>query len=266
MHDIRAVNPIREERYGRLPVAVYASNREMGLAAALDAAEILNEALATNGEANIILATGNSQLTFLSALRGLPDIDWSRVRVFHMDEYIGIAPDHPASFIRYLHENIVDHVQPAAFYPISGDPDAITRTCSEYAELLHRHPADLVALGYGENGHLAFNDPPFAVFDDAEWVKVVDLAEESRKQQVGEGHFPSLETVPKQAITLTIPALLSARQILAIVPEARKAEAVRACLLDPISEDRPGSILRRIEHAKLYLDRDSATQLPQGAG
>jgi glucosamine-6-phosphate deaminase len=142
-----------------------------------------------------------------------------------------------------------------------SQPEDVEKACREYEALLRAYPADLVALGFGENGHLAFNDPPYARFDDPVWVKVVELAEASRRQQVGEGHFNSLEEVPTQAITLTIPALLAAKAMLCIVPEARKAEAVRACLKDPISEERPGSILRRIDHARLYLDQDSASKL-----
>lgn len=244
-----------------LPVAIYHSNREMGTAAAIDAAEILRAAIADRGEANLILATGNSQLTFLFALGRLPDIDWTHVRIFHMDEYIGVDEEHPASFHCYLCEHIVDHVRPGAFYPISGDRDSVDQTCQDYEELLRRYPADVVALGFGENGHLAFNDPPYARFDDPAWVKTVELAKESRQQQVGEGHFSSLGAVPTHAITLTIPALLSAKRILAIVPEARKAEAVRACLMEPISEARPGSVLRTVPNAKLYLDTDSAALL-----
>jgi glucosamine-6-phosphate deaminase len=127
---------------------------------------------------------------------------------------------------------------------------------------LKAHPADLVAMGWGENGHIAFNDPPYADFDDPHWVKVVALAEASRRQQVGEGHFHSLAEVPTHAITLTVPALLAPKQILCLVPESRKAVAVRDCLTLPISEDRPGSILRTIDHAHLYLDTDSAALLP----
>ena len=262
MSDELSIEPVTTYVYEELPVRVYASNREMGTAAALDAADILIDALEAKGEANMILATGNSQLTFLYALGNLPGIDWSRVRIFHMDEYIGIDEEHPASFHRYLCEHIVDYVRPAAFYPISGDAEKVEETCREYDELLRRYPADLVALGFGENGHLAFNDPPYAKFDDGEWVKAVVLAEASRRQQVGEGHFAALELVPTHAITLTIPALLAARQVLAIVPEERKAEAVRACLTEPVSEARPGSVLRTAGHATLYLDTDSAGLLP----
>jgi glucosamine-6-phosphate deaminase len=178
-----------------------------------------------------------------------------------MDEYVGIDQKHKASFPRFLREHILDAVQPHAFYPVPGQAEDLPRACREYEALLRAHPADLVALGWGENGHIAFNDPPYALFDDPVWVKVVELAEASRQQQVGEGHFASLEEVPKHAITLTIPALLSAKTMLCIVPEARKAEAVRACLKEPISEDRPGSVLRKATHARLYLDTDSASLL-----
>jgi glucosamine-6-phosphate deaminase len=262
MTNSQMMKPLLTRQFQQLPVRIYGTNQEVGMAAALEARQILSRAIETNRNVNVILATGNSQLSFLHALRELPGIDWAKVRIFHMDEYVGIDPDHPASFPRFLREHFVDHVHPAAFYPISGQADAVQSTCREYESLLRRYPADLVALGWGENGHLAFNDPPYAKFEDPHWVKVVELDEMSRKQQVGEGHFRALTEVPKQAITVTIPALLAAENILAIVPEARKAEAVRACLTEPISEMRPGSILRRVNHAQLYLDQDSAALLP----
>jgi glucosamine-6-phosphate deaminase len=178
-----------------------------------------------------------------------------------MDEYLGIDSNHPASFPLFLHKHFLEFVHPGSFYPVPNQPADIEAACREYEKLLRQYPADLVALGFGENGHLAFNDPPYARFDDPVWLKVIELAEASRRQQVGEGHFKSLAEVPKQAITLTIPALLAAKSVLCIVPEARKAEAVRACLTEPISEDRPGSVLRRVDHARLYLDQDSAAKL-----
>ena len=250
--------PLRTLQVDRLPVAVYASNPEMGQAAAWNARAIIQEAIQERGQANIILATGNSQLTFLHALRDLEGIDWPRVTVFHMDEYLGIDPEHPARFPRFLREHILDAVQPGAFHPVPSQPRDPEAACREYEALLRAHPADMVAMGFGENGHIAFNDPPYARFDDPVWVKVVALAEASRRQQVGEGHFASLDQVPTHAITLTIPALLAPRRILCIVPEARKAQAVRACLFEPVSEERPGSILRTVDHARLYLDVDSA--------
>jgi glucosamine-6-phosphate deaminase len=152
-------------------------------------------------------------------------------------------------------------VHPQSFHPIPNQPENVDQACRDYEALLREYPADMVALGWGENGHLAFNDPPDADFDAPVWVKVVKMAEASRNQQVGEGHFDSLDEVPTHAITLTIPALLAAKAVLCIVPEARKAEAVRACLTQPVSEDRPGSILRQVDHARLYLDQDSASKL-----
>ena len=242
----------------KLPVELYASNDELGQAAANKAQQILKKAINQKGFANLILATGNSQLTFLKALRILEGIEWQKVRIFHMDEYIGIDPSHPASFPLFLENHFLQFTKPGHFHPIPSVPSDVSSACKTYEALIRQHPADLVAMGWGENGHIAFNDPPDAHFDDPHWVKVVDLAEESRLQQVGEGHFTSLNKVPKQAITLTIPALLAPVHILCIVPEARKACAVKACLSEPVEESRPGSILRTISHATLLLDQDSA--------
>ena len=245
----------------KLPVELYASNDELGQAAANKAQQILKKAINQKGFANLILATGNSQLTFLKALRILEGIEWQKVRIFHMDEYIGIDPSHPASFPLFLENHFLQFIKPGHFHPIPSVPSDVRSACKTYEALIRQHPADLVAMGWGENGHIAFNDPPDAHFDDPHWVKVVDLAEESRLQQVGEGHFTSLNKVPKQAITLTIPALLAPVHILCIVPEARKANAVKACLSEPVEESRPGSILRTISHATLLLDQDSASLL-----
>ena len=245
----------------KLPVELYASNDELGQAAANKAQQILKKAINQKGFANLILATGNSQLTFLKALRILEGIEWQKVRIFHMDEYIGIDPSHPASFPLFLENHFLQFTKPGHFHPIPSVPSDVSSACKTYEALIRQHPVDLVAMGWGENGHIAFNDPPDAHFDDPHWVKVVDLAEESRLQQVGEGHFTSLNKVPKQAITLTIPALLAPVHILCIVPEARKANAVKACLSEPVEESRPGSILRTISHATLMLDQDSASLL-----
>lgn len=245
----------------KLPVELYASNDELGQAAANKAQQILKKAINQKGFANLILATGNSQLTFLKALRILEGIEWQKVRIFHMDEYIGIDPSHPASFPLFLENHFLQFTKPGHFHPIPSVPSDVSSACKTYEALIRQHPADLVAMGWGENGHIAFNDPPDAHFDDPHWVKVVDLAEESRLQQVGEGHFTSLNKVPKQAITLTIPALMAPVHILCIVPEARKANAVKACLSEPVEKSRPGSILRTISHATLLLDQDSASLL-----
>ncbi len=252
---------ILETRVDSLPITVYKTNEEMGQAAAFDAAEVIKAAIAKKGAANIIIATGNSQLTFLETLRELSGIDWSAVTIFHMDEYIGLPEGHLASFPTFLRRRLLDHIpKPAAFYPVKARAGQLEADCSEYAALLRAFPADLCAIGIGENGHIAFNDPPFAEFDDPVWVKVVRLDEVSRKQQVGEGHFSGLDEVPTHAITLTIPALLSAEYVLCIVPERRKAQAVYQTLNGPISELCPASILRQTPHAHLYLDFDAAAQ------
>ncbi len=255
--------PIYETQVELLPVSVFQTNEELGAAAAQEASEIIRAAVNRNGVASIIIATGNSQLTFLEALRHAQrkQIPWDKVNVFHMDEYVGIDPKHPASFPLFLRKHLLDYVQVKSFYPVSGQANEIESTIAEYARLLRAHPADLCALGYGENGHLAFNDSPFADFKDPVLAKVVRLAEASRRQQVGEGHFGSLEEVPTHAITLTVPALLAAKRVLAIVPEARKADAVKRALSGPVAEECPGSILRRVSHAHLFLDRDSASKM-----
>jgi glucosamine-6-phosphate deaminase len=257
--------PIYETKVDDLAVSVYPTNEDMGKGAAAEASEVIRRAARKRGEANVIIATGNSQLTFLTALRQDKTVPWAQVNVFHMDEYIGIDPNHPASFPNFLRQHFLSDVAVKAFYPVSGQIGSVEETCAEYARWLREHPADLCACGYGENGHLAFNDPPFADFQDPVWIKVVRLDETSRRQQVGEGHFRALSEVPTHAITLTIPALLAAKRVLCIVPEARKAEAVYRALRMPIREDCPGSILRRTPHAHLFLDRDSAGSTFPGA-
>jgi glucosamine-6-phosphate deaminase len=252
--------PIRMFTVEQLPVEVYASNAALGQAAAERAAGILKAALAARGAANLVLATGNSQLTFLAALSQADGIDWSRVQIFHMDEYAGMRADHPASFRRFLTEKIISKVHPKAFYGVNGESDPQAE-CARYTGLLRANPTDLCCLGIGENGHLAFNDPPYADFDDPQWVKVVKLDEKSRLQQVGEGHFKGLADVPTHALTLTIPALLSAQAMLCIVPEARKAPAVKAALTGPLTEDCPASRLRSAAHCRLYLDSASAAEV-----
>jgi glucosamine-6-phosphate deaminase len=252
---------VRRFKVDELEVAVYANNDALGKAAAAEAADIIREAITKRGAANIVLATGNSQKTFLAALRTEPSIDWPKVSVFHLDEYIGLDPAHPASFPSFLRRHIIDYVRPGAFYQLSGSTEDIARICRDYETLLRSHPTDLCALGVGENGHLAFNDPPGVNFNDPVWVKVVKLASRSRQQQVDEGHFDSLDKVPREAVTMTIPAMLSASHILGMVPEARKADAVRRTLSGPITEDVPSTILRRSAKAKLFLDLDSGAEV-----
>jgi glucosamine-6-phosphate deaminase len=252
---------VERQRFGRMAVHVGKDVAEMARAAAREAAAALSAALEARGEASAMFATGNSQLAFLDALVGWPGLDWSGVRIFHLDEYVGLGEDHPASFRRYVKERIADRVGPKEAHYLDGlaPPEA---ECRRYAELLKRYPLDLCVLGVGENGHLAFNDPPWADFHDPLDVKQVTLAEASRRQQVGEGHFADLEEVPEQALTVTIPAALRASRVVVVVPERRKAEAVRAALTGPVSSSCPASILRTRPNASMFLDRESAALLP----
>jgi len=252
---------IFETKKDDLPVSIYSTNKEMGIAAAEEAAAFIAKAIQDNRHANIIIATGNSQLTFLEALSAREDVDWSRINVFHMDEYLGIPADHPSSFPLFLHHHIIDKVKPRNFYPIVGQTMDPEETCRCYEQMLRENPTDLCALGIGENGHLAFNDPPLARFDEPKWVQVVRLTDSCKRQQVGEGHFKSIEDVPAEAISLTIPALLAAKRVLAIVPEGRKADIVAQMLTGLISPNCPASILRRTAQAHLYLDADSGAKI-----
>jgi len=255
------MKPIFETKKDLLLVSIYPTNREMGMAATEEVVDLMKKAIQVRGHANIIIATGNSQLSFLEALSAREDMDWSYINVFHMDEYVGIPADHPASFPLFLHRHIIDKVKPRNFYPIVGQTKDPEETCHRYEKLLRENPADLCALGIGENGHLAFNDPPLARFDEPKWVHVVRLADSCKRQQVGEGHFKSIEDVPAEAISLSIPALLAAKRVLAIVPEGRKADIVDQTLRGPISPLVPASILRQTAHAHLYLDVDSGAKV-----
>lgn len=248
-------------KFDQLEVEIFPDQESMGRTAAEYVGGLLREAINERGSANVILATGNSQLGFLKLLCGDPRIDWGKVRIFHMDEYIGITEDHPASFVRYMRERVADVVHPLAFFPIRGDTGDPQAVCDEYEALLRKYPADVCCMGLGENGHIAFNEPHVANFEDDRWVRRITLDERSRAQQVGEGHFPTLDSVPTEAISLTIPALLSARHLLIQAPEARKADAVRQALLGPVSTACPASILRTCSHARMYLDPESARDL-----
>lgn len=247
-------------RYDSLEVSIFDSPAELSATAAGDLAGVLKQAIAERGEAAVILATGNSQLALMQALRTRDDIDWPAISIFHMDEYLGMPDDHPASFRRYMRQNLVEHIKPRAFYGIGGDTDDVAAELRRYASLLEQHKPVACVMGIGENGHLAFNDPP-ADFTTRAVIHVVTLDEACRRQQVGEGHFANLEAVPRQAISLTVPALLAPPHVLVVVPEARKAPAVKAALEGPITPACPASILRTARHARLYLDRESASGL-----
>jgi len=252
--------PIGSKTYGSMPVSILESNEQLGAKAADHFSELLKTVVREQDRADIILATGNSQLTFISALRVERELPWDRVAVFHMDEYLGMSEQHPASFARYIRERLVNFVHPAAFYPIFGNSNDVNMEMRRYADLLRNRPPDICALGIGENGHLAFNDPP-ADFDTKEVMKIVNLDYKCRMQQVNEGHFQTIDDVPRQAFTLTIPTLLSAKHVLAVVPEARKASAVKSALEGPVTPRCPASILRTKSNVMMYLDRESASLL-----
>jgi len=255
-----AASPIETKIVDRMAVRIFESNEMMGRAAANDLAMILTQILSKQDRAAVIFACANSQLTFLGALRTIKGIDWDKIVVFHMDEYLGMSDQHPASFARFIREKLVDAVHPVGFFPLDGNTPNVKSELKRYTDLMKKHPPDVCVLGIGENGHLAFNDPP-ADFSTKHLIHVVDLDLACRTQQVNEGHFPTLNDVPKQALSLTVPALLQARHVLAIVPEKRKAEAIQMALTGPVSPKCPASILRTQPQATLYLDRDSAALL-----
>lgn len=233
---------------------------EVSRAAAADVAGHLREVIATRGMARIVAATGVSQIGFLDSLAAAPQIAWSQVSLFHLDEYIGLSATHPASFRRYLHEHLIDRVHPGAYALIEGDAADAAAECRRVGALIQAAPVDAAFVGIGENGHLAFNDPP-ADFEVTQPYIVVDLDETCRGQQVREGWFASLTEVPSQAISMSIQQIMAARKIFCLAPEARKAQAVRACLEDDISPWRPASILRRHGDVEMYLDPESASLL-----
>ena len=261
MSPITAPVPLRSFVAGQLPVHVFPGQDELARYLTATVRDILNDAIARQGSAAAILATGNSQIRFLRILAESGGVDWSRVTLFHMDEYLGIRAGNPASFRHYLSQRVESLVRPRVFHYIAGDSDLPLDECARYTTLLRAQPIDLCCLGVGETGHLAFNDPPVARFDDPHWVKLVKLDDACKMQQVKEGHFPSLEAVPPYAYTLTIPALLSARRVLCLAPETRKARPVRDLLQGPVSTSCPASVLRTAPHATLLLDVESASLL-----
>jgi len=243
-----------------MEIRVFDTKKEMGKAAAQKAAEILREAIEEKGEAIFVAATGTSQFEFLDALTTISSIDWSKTVMFHLDEYIGIPEHHPASFRKYLKERLVNKVRPGTVYFINGDTEDPHQECERLNKIIGKMEVDVTFLGIGENGHLAFNDPP-ADFDTEKPYIVVKLDETCRRQQVGEGWFKSLDEVPKRAISMSIKQIMKSKNIICVVPEARKARAVKNCLEGEISPSNPASILRKHKKVFLFLDKDSASLL-----
>jgi glucosamine-6-phosphate deaminase len=259
------VTPPRLLRADRLAVEIHPDRAALGRAAGQAVAAHLRALLAKQGGARVIFACAPSQDEFLAALIAASrsaelGFDWSRVTAFHMDDYVGFAADHPQSFRRYLRAHLLDHVAVGAFHPLPAErPPAVA--CAAYAALLAAAPIDLICLGIGENGHLAFNDPPVADFDDPARVKVVALDEACRRQQVNDGCFPTLPDVPTHALSLTLPVFREARRLSVHVPGPRKAAAVRATLRDPRSTACPATLLRDHPDATLYVDEAAAAEL-----
>ena len=257
-----SITPIAEFTVDQLKVSVYENRSMMGRAAAIAVAGAITARQRAARRANVIFAAAPSQNEFLFGLVAAKEVDWSRVYGFHMDEYLGLDENHSASFRRYLNEHLFGLVGLSGsdrLRLIPGEQASRPlRTCIEYEEKLRAEPTDIVCAGIGENGHLAFNDPPVADFLDPLLIKVVRLDRACREQQVHDGCFETLDSVPTHAYTLTVPALLSAPIVSVVVPGPRKAEAVLATLKGPINESCPASALRRHVGARLYLDRESA--------
>jgi len=239
-----------------LEIKAFETRQLMGESAATAIAAKINALLKIKPEVNIIFAAAPSQNEFLLALIN-KDIEWNRINAFHMDEYIGLHPDAPQAFGNFLKDRIFSKLPFKSINYLNGNANDIDAECNRYKKLLSQYPTDIVCLGIGENGHLAFNDPPVADFNDPKMVKQVKLDEACRQQQVNDGCFKSIDEVPTHALTLTIPALMSAGYLSVVVPGPAKAQAVYNTLHQPIAELYPSTILRRHTNAVLYLDKDS---------
>lgn len=252
---------VRRFRVGTMKIEIHPTREAAGQAAALAAQEILRELGTLRASFGVIFATGASQLAMLDSLTAMTGCPWNQVEGFHLDEYVGIAPDHPASFRRYLREQLTEKVPLRAFHDIDGsypDPEYV---CASYAEKLTAANPQLCLLGIGENGHLAFNDPAVADFHDPLRVKVVALDAVSRRQQVAEGWFKTFEDTPEQAITVTMPAIYQVPRLIVSVPGKRKAKIMRRTIEDVISTNCPSTILRTHPNATVYLDPESSAEL-----
>lgn len=245
-------------RKDHLMVKVYENKNSMGKAAAEEAAKILVDAIKEKGKATFIAATGASQFEFLENLTSISSIDWSKTTMFHLDEYIGFPETHPASFGKYLKEKLINKVHPGNVYLIKGDAKSPELECERLGKIIIQKEIDVAFVGIGENGHLAFNDPP-ADFDTKKPYLVVELDDACRKQQLGEGWFKSFDEVPKRAISMSIEQIMKSKKIICTVPDKRKAKAVKNCLEEEISPLCPASILRKHPQVYFYLDKNSAS-------
>ncbi|WP_317855830.1 6-phosphogluconolactonase [Chakrabartyella piscis] len=251
---------MKTQVYDKAKVYIFETRTEMGIVAAKDAAKCILECLEEKKEINCAFSAAPSQLDFLQALIADKTIPWERINAFHVDEYVGMPSSNKASFVHFLQESIMNHVPLNNKFFLNGEnePEAEMK---RYTEALATHPLDIIFLGIGENGHIAFNDPDVADFDDKQVVKMVELDVPCRQQQVNDGCFLTLEDVPTHALTLTIPALLSAKNHFCIVPTELKSTAVKLALTGEIATTCPASILRTVEGMQIYLDQDAAKQL-----
>ena len=245
-----------------MDVKIFNDKFALGKAAAALGAAKIRAAIAKKGYANVILATGASQFEMLAALLQEKDVEWSKVKFFHLDEYVGLPITHPASFRLYLWQRFISKlpVPPAAFYPVDGTAKNLQAMIDRLEGILEQHPVDVAFVGIGENGHLAFNDPP-ADFETERAYIVIDLEERCRRQQLGEGWFPTLEDVPRQAISMSVKQCMKAKCIINTVPDARKAEAVKMALEGPVTNMCAASMLQRHPDCHTFLDVNSAALL-----
>ena len=258
-HGSGTAGTVRTEQVDQLTVEIYPDRGSLGIAAAAEVAAAMREAIAERGQVRVAFAAAPSQDEFLAALIATPDLDWSRVTAFQLDDYVGLPEGAPQRFARFLEERLFARVRPGTvhlFAPVATVAEAETE-CQRYAALIEAGPLDIVCLGIGENGHLAFNDPPVADFRDPLRVKVVELDVPCRRQQVNDGCFPAIGDVPTHAVTLTVPTLLSGRRLVCVVPGPAKREVVRQALTGPVETACPASVLRTRPACTLYLDAGS---------
>ncbi|MBI1388407.1 MAG: glucosamine-6-phosphate deaminase [bacterium] len=252
--------PVRRLNADGCEVEVYRDKDAVGVAAAEYTASVIESVVREKGAARVIFATGASQFEFLRALTRI-SLPWNRVAAFHLDEYLGLPIGHPASFRKYLNERLFSLVNPAEVHLLDGEAADPEAECARYTRLLLADEIDLACIGIGENGHIAFNDPPVADFHDPLMVKVVELDEACRKQQLGEGWFPTMDDVPTHALTQTVPAILRAERVSCVVPDERKARAVHDALKGPIETLCPASSLRTHARVRIWLDEPAASLL-----
>jgi len=257
------MNELKEFKAGELTVKIYETRAIMGREAANEAAALIKKLLEEKAEVNIVFAAAPSQNEFLASLSTAEGIDWGRINAFHMDEYIGLHKDAPQGFGNFLRDRIFGKLPFKSINYLNGNAENAEEECKRYSGLLKAFPTDIVSMGIGENGHIAFNDPHVADFEDKEMVKVVELDERCRNQQVNDGCFKTINEVPTHALTLTIPALLAGKYIFCVVPGSTKTEAVTNTVKGEITTACPASILKKHSNAVLYVDRDSGRNILQ---